>query len=41
MNIEPLLKEYLRGFRNSTTILKKFKETFFGLNSSDAPNSDD
>lgn len=41
MNIEPLLKEYLRGFRNSTTILKKFKETYFGLNSSDTPNSDD
>ena len=41
MNIEPLLKEYLRGFRNSTTILKKFKETYFGLNSSDTANSDD
>ncbi len=41
MNIEPLLKEYLRGFRNSTTILKKIKETYFGLNSSDTPNSDD
>ena len=41
MNIEPLLKEYLRGFRNSTTILNKFKETYFELNNSDTPNSDD
>lgn len=41
MNIEPLLKEYLRGFRNSTTILNKFKEAYFELNNSDTPNSDD
>ena len=29
MNIEPLLKEYLRGFRKSAEILEKFSNTFF------------
>ena len=29
MNIEPLLKEYLRGFRQSKTILKKFEKVYF------------
>lgn len=29
MNIEPLLKEYLRGFRQSKTILKKFEKAYF------------
>lgn len=29
MNIEPLLKEYLRGFRKSTEILEKFRNAFF------------
>ena len=29
MSIEPLLKEYLRGFRRSSEILKKFNETYF------------
>ena len=28
MNIEPLLKEYLRGFRNEKEILKRFKEAY-------------
>ncbi len=30
MNIEPLLKEYLRGFRKSNEILEKFKNAYFG-----------
>ena len=29
MNIEPLLKEYLRGFRKSDDILKKFRKAYF------------
>jgi len=29
MNIEPLLKEYLRGFRQNETILKKFEKAYF------------
>ena len=29
MNIEPLLKEYLRGFRKSSEILEKFNDAFF------------
>ena len=29
MNIEPLLKEYLRGFRKSKEILDKFKKAYF------------
>mgnify|MGYP003526757034 FL=1 len=29
MNIEPLLKEYLRGFRKSDDILKKFSKVYF------------
>ncbi|MBO4723212.1 MAG: AAA family ATPase [Muribaculaceae bacterium] len=29
MNIEPLLKEYLRGFRKSAEILEKFKKAYF------------
>ena len=32
MNIEPLLKEYLRGFRKASEILGKFKTAFFGAN---------
>lgn len=32
MNIEPLLKEYLRGFRKSAETLKTFKEAYFGTN---------
>lgn len=29
MNIEPLLKEYLRGFRNASDILGKFENAYF------------
>ena len=29
MNIEPLLREYLRGFRKSEEYLKKFKKAYF------------
>ena len=35
MNIEPLLKEYLRGFRKSDDILKKFSKVYF--NSEETP----
>lgn len=31
MNIEPLLKEYLRGFRKTGEILDKFRKAFFNL----------
>jgi len=30
MNIEPLLKEYLRGFRKNDKILSKYREAYFG-----------
>lgn len=30
MNIEPLLKEYLRGFRKTSEILDKFKAAYYG-----------
>ena len=30
MNIEPLLREYLRGFRKTDEILSKFREAYFG-----------
>ena len=29
MNIEPLLKEYLRGFRKTKEILEKFSKAYF------------
>ena len=29
MNISPLLKEYLRGFRKSDEIMDKFKKAYF------------
>lgn len=35
MNIEPLLKEYLRGFRKQEEIMDKFKKAYF--DTSDAP----
>lgn len=31
MNIEPLLIEYLRGFRKSAECLRKFRETYFDI----------
>ena len=34
MNIEPLLKEYLRGFRKSAEILEKFSKAYFNANES-------
>lgn len=30
MNIEPLLKEYLRGFRKANEMLYKFRTAYFG-----------
>ena len=36
MNIEPLLKEYLRGFRKTDEILDKFSKAFFGNNNDTA-----
>ena len=38
MNIEPLLKEYLRGFRKSSDILEKFRKAYF--NTIDSQKSD-
>ena len=32
MNIEPLLKEYLRGFRDAEKLLNNFKEAYYGKN---------
>lgn len=32
MNIEPLLKEYLRGFRDAEKLLNGFKEAYYGEN---------
>lgn len=34
MNIEPLLKEYLRGFRDAEKLLNGFKEAYYGENES-------
>ena len=34
MNIEPLLKEYLRGFRKTADILEKFRKAYFNTNDS-------
>lgn len=34
MNIEPLLKEYLRGFRKSSDILEIFRKAYFNINDS-------
>ncbi len=33
MNIQPLLKEYLRGFRKTDDILEQFSKAYFGKNS--------
>ena len=38
MNIEPLLKEYLRGFRKSAEILDKFSKAYF--NTTDSQTTD-
>ena len=29
MNIEPLLREYLRGFRKVNDVMKKFQKAYF------------
>ena len=43
MNIEPLLKEYLRGFRKLDTILAKFNKAYFNPTeaSENTPSSDE
>lgn len=40
LNIEPLLKEYLRGFRRSDEILAEFREAYFGSGEVDALAAD-
>mgnify|MGYP002624800895 CR=1 FL=1 len=39
MNIEPLLKEYLRGFRKTDEILDKFSKAYFGNNQETATDN--
>ena len=39
MNIQPLLKEYLRGFRKTEEILEKFSNAFFGKTKETATGS--
>lgn len=39
MNIEPLLKEYLRGFRKANEILEKFSKAYFGETNESATGS--
>ncbi len=39
MSIEPLLKEYLRGFRKTDEILEKFSKAYFGNNQDTATDS--
>ena len=39
MNIEPLLKEYLRGFRKTPEILAKFNKAYFNTNESQATDT--
>ena len=38
MNIQPLLKEYLRGFRKANEILEKFSKAYFGENETTSSN---
>ena len=40
LNIEPLLKEYLRGFRRSDEILAEFRDAYFGSEEVDALTAD-
>ncbi len=40
MNIEPLLKEYVRGFRNATDILDNCKKAYFSSNNISSSNDD-
>ena len=39
MNIEPLLKEYLRGFRKNSDILEKFRKAYFNTIDSQTSNT--
>lgn len=39
MNIEPLLREYLRGFRKVDNIMKEFHNAFFSTQTSNAPTT--
>jgi DNA polymerase III delta prime subunit len=39
MNIEPLLKEYLRGFRKTSAILEKFRNAYFDKEESKTTNA--
>lgn len=39
MNIQPLLKEYLRGFRKANEILEKFSKAYFGETNESATGS--
>ncbi len=39
MNIQPLLKEYLRGFRKTNEILEKFSKAYFGETNEPATGS--
>ena len=39
MNIQPLLKEYLRGFRKIEEILEKFSNAYFGKTKETATGS--
>ena len=41
MNIEPLLKEYLRGFRKTAEILDKFRKAYFNENSETPADASD
>lgn len=41
MNIEPLLREYLRGFRKTPEILDKFKKAYFGFEESPGDDKND
>lgn len=38
MNIQPLLKEYLRGFRKTDELLDKFSKAYFGKNETTSDN---
>ena len=40
MNIEPLLKEYLRGMRKSNDILEKYQKAFFNTKEESTENSE-
>ena len=41
MNIEPLLKEYLRGFRKASELLEKFNKAYFNKEEETKTNASD